>query len=70
MGAVSLSLSCQGTSTDMQLIDLTLLGHHVDAPLQREHDGARIMPLAFKVRKLFAQKNPTKTNLTFLTSSA
>ena len=73
IGVLSLCLSCQDASTDMQYYllrstcDLDLRSRsHVDpdfsrspcicfdAPCREKHDGFRVMPLAFLVRKLFA----------------
>ena len=73
MGVVSLCLSRQDASTDMQhdllrsACDLALRSNMdpdllrsscicIDAPFREEHDVARIMPLAFLVRKFFLQK--------------
>ena len=88
MGMVSLYLSCQDASTDMQhdlftsACDLDLrLNIELDlskspcicfdAPCRKEHDGARVMPLAFLVRKLFAKTFcPKQLFLLFLTPAA
>ena len=73
MGVVSLCLSCQDASTDMQhdllrsTCDLDLRSNIdpelsmspcicFDESCREEHDGTRIMPLAFLVLKLFAKK--------------
>ena len=45
------------TLTWGQILTLILQGHHCfDVPCRKEHDGARIMPLAFLVQMLFAKK--------------